>query len=86
MLSYDYFYILPPSVVPPSFGNTTKNDAIKELYGEVARGSPLDKLLSGMCGNCSDANFLVLFHDGGSALGNSHHSNNMPHFLYSFMY
>jgi len=51
MLSYDYFYILPPSVVPPSFGNATSNKAIKELYGALVPGSPLDKLLSGKCGN-----------------------------------
>lgn len=49
MLSIDYFYILPPYVVPPSFGNMTINKAIKELYGELVPGSPLDKLLSGKC-------------------------------------
>jgi len=63
MLAYDYFYILPPSVVPPSFGNTTKNEAIKELYGEVVPNSPLDKLLSGTCWCCLLRKGVPIFND-----------------------
>jgi len=45
MLTNDYFYILPPMLVPPIFGNATVNSAIDALYGELVPDSPLDKLL-----------------------------------------
>jgi len=45
MLTSDYFYILPPTLVPPSFGNATMSFVIEDLYGEQVPGSPLDKLL-----------------------------------------
>lgn len=48
MLTNDYFYILPPSLMIPSVGNLTVSvTAIEDLYGPQFLNSPLDKLLSG---------------------------------------
>jgi len=49
MLTMDYFYVLPPSLVPPSFGNSTTNSLLEKIYGDLVPGSPMDKLLVSDC-------------------------------------